>query len=84
MPIEISYAKFLLQHYKELFEGSGTGPGEKTLEDKFFEQEVNFIQIKKKLVLYTRQIKWNQLSFTQGCDYKVAFKILKNVQIPKQ
>lgn len=31
-------------HYKELFEGSGTGPGEKTLEDKFFEQEVNFMK----------------------------------------
>ena len=26
--------------YKPLFEGSGNGPGEKTLEDKFFEHEV--------------------------------------------
>ena len=26
--------------YKSLFEGAGTNPGEKTLEDKFFEHEV--------------------------------------------
>ncbi|VDK29354.1 unnamed protein product [Anisakis simplex] len=26
--------------YKALFEGSGTQPGDKTLEDKFFEYEV--------------------------------------------
>lgn len=31
----------LLQDYKSLFEGAGTNPGEKTLEDKFFEHEVN-------------------------------------------
>lgn len=29
-----------LQDYKSLFEGAGTNPGEKTLEDKFFEHEV--------------------------------------------
>ncbi|XP_013389769.1 V-type proton ATPase subunit d 1 [Lingula anatina] len=29
--------------YKLLFEGSGTGPGEKTLEDKFFEHEVKLM-----------------------------------------
>lgn len=28
-----------------LFDGAGTNPGEKTLEDKFFEHEVNFIVI---------------------------------------
>lgn len=28
------------QEYKELFEGAGTNPGDKTLEDKFFEYEV--------------------------------------------
>jgi V-type H+-transporting ATPase subunit d len=28
--------------YKALFEGSGFNPGEKTLEDKFFEYEVGF------------------------------------------
>ena len=28
--------------YKQCFEGAGTNPGEKTLEDKFFEYEVKF------------------------------------------
>ena len=28
--------------YKQCFEGAGTNPGEKTLEDKFFEYEVSF------------------------------------------
>ena len=27
--------------YKQCFEGAGTNPGEKTLEDKFFEEEVS-------------------------------------------
>ena len=31
---------FVLQEYKKLFDGAGTNPGEKTLEDKFFEYEV--------------------------------------------
>ncbi len=31
---------FLPQEYKTLFEGAGNNPGEKTLEDKFFEYEV--------------------------------------------
>jgi V-type H+-transporting ATPase subunit d len=30
--------------YKALFEGSGINPGEKTLEDKFFEYEVSWIE----------------------------------------
>jgi V-type H+-transporting ATPase subunit d len=30
-----------LQEYSALFEGAGNNPGEKTLEDKFFEYEVN-------------------------------------------
>ena len=29
-----------MQDYKQCFEGAGTNPGEKTLEDKFFEYEV--------------------------------------------
>ena len=28
------------QEYKELFDDAGTNPGDKTLEDKFFEHEV--------------------------------------------
>ncbi len=30
------------QDYKQCFDGAGTNPGEKTLEDKFFEYEVFF------------------------------------------
>lgn len=29
-----------MQEYRELFESSGNNPGDKTLEDKFFEYEV--------------------------------------------
>lgn len=29
------------QEYSALFEGAGNNPGEKTLEDKFFEHEVS-------------------------------------------
>lgn len=31
---------FLGQEYKLLFEGAGSNPGDKTLEDRFFEHEV--------------------------------------------
>lgn len=31
--------------YAALFDGSGNNPGDKTLEDKFFEHEVSFITI---------------------------------------
>ena len=43
MRIILSYTFFnifLPQEYRELFEGAGNNPGEKTLEDKFFEHEV--------------------------------------------
>jgi hypothetical protein len=30
-----------MQEYSALFEGAGNNPGEKTLEDKFFEHEVS-------------------------------------------
>lgn len=30
-----------MQEYAQLFENAGSGPGEKTLEDKFFEYEVS-------------------------------------------
>ena len=30
------------QEYKVLFDGAGNNPGEKTLEDKFFEYEVGY------------------------------------------
>lgn len=37
--IEVAYF-FILQEYAAIFAGAGTNPGEKTLEDKFFEKEV--------------------------------------------
>ena len=39
-PEELSNVWPSLQDYKQCFEGAGTNPGEKTLEDKFFEYEV--------------------------------------------
>ena len=35
--------------YKQCFEGAGTNPGEKTLEDKFFEEEVSMLRNQEKL-----------------------------------
>ena len=32
--------------YKQCFEGAGTNPGEKTLEDKFFEEEVSHVSLR--------------------------------------
>ena len=36
------HLNILNQEYRELFENSGNNPGDKTLEDKFFEYEVLF------------------------------------------
>ena len=33
-------APYLMQDYQKLFDGAGNNPGEKTLEDRFFEHEV--------------------------------------------
>ena len=41
------FSFLLLQDYKQCFEGAGTNPGEKTLEDKFFEYEVSSLYFKK-------------------------------------
>lgn len=37
----ISSCNVFLQEYKLLFEGAGSNPGDKTLEDRFFEHEVS-------------------------------------------
>jgi len=36
------YVYCVLKDYKQCFDGAGTNPGEKTLEDKFFEYEVSY------------------------------------------
>lgn len=53
--IIISVSEFVVsicpQEYKLLFEGAGSNPGDKTLEDRFFEHEVSqFIRY----TLYTK------------------------------
>ena len=56
------FSFLLLQDYKQCFEGAGTNPGEKTLEDKFFEYEVSrfFLESEKKpmafILLYVLQV----------------------------
>ena len=47
--------------YKQCFEGAGTNPGEKTLEDKFFEYEVRL----------------NVNAFMQQFHYGVFYSFLK-------
>ena len=47
--------------YKQCFEGAGTNPGEKTLEDKFFEYEVTL----------------NVNAFMQQFHYGVFYSFLK-------
>lgn len=39
--VRIKIEFMLLQEYKLLFEGAGSNPGDKTLEDRFFEHEVS-------------------------------------------
>lgn len=55
----------LLQDYKSLFEGAGTNPGEKTLEDKFFEHEVNinFYPLVLKFGSIARRQCWSKYCF---------------------
>lgn len=44
------------QEYKLLFEGAGSNPGDKTLEDRFFEHEVSTGPL------------WSLPSYREGCD----------------
>lgn len=39
--VGISFCNIFPQEYKLLFEGAGSNPGDKTLEDRFFEHEVS-------------------------------------------
>ena len=43
-PVSKSELRSGPQEYKLLFEGAGSNPGDKTLEDRFFEHEVKHIQ----------------------------------------
>lgn len=52
---------FFFQEYKLLFEGAGSNPGDKTLEDRFFEHEVSisFDSVKENVIaLYHKCIQW--------------------------
>lgn len=44
------------QEYKAVFEGVGSGTGEKTLEDAFFEHEVKLLALKYKNECYSHGI----------------------------
>lgn len=39
--VGVSFCNIFPQEYKLLFEGAGSNPGDKTLEDRFFEHEVS-------------------------------------------
>lgn len=51
-----------LQEYRVLFDGSGNNPGEKTLEDRFFEHEVSYI-FQKNISHRVNVIIYHQLVF---------------------
>jgi len=42
---------FIFQEYRILFEESGNNPGDKTLEDKFFEHEVCVVLVQMVVVV---------------------------------
>lgn len=48
---QVQAAAEAFAEYRPLFEGVGTNPGDKTLEDKFFEQEVGVILTVRKMEL---------------------------------
>ena len=66
--------------YKQCFEGAGTNPGEKTLEDKFFEEEVcivcfgNAISSKSNSIF---QVRLNKNAFMQQFHFGVFYSFLK-------
>lgn len=53
---------FLLQEYKLLFEGAGSNPGDKTLEDRFFEHEVSSWELPIPMELFNSMTKREALA----------------------
>jgi len=60
-PLQVRQVAEYYGEYKQCFEGAGTNPGEKTLEDKFFEYEVRL----------------NVNAFMQQFHYGVFYAFLK-------
>ena len=63
--------------YKQCFEGAGTNPGEKTLEDKFFEEEVNNDLAHERLLIIIFQVRLNKNAFMQQFHFGVFYSFLK-------
>ena len=63
--------------YKQCFEGAGTNPGEKTLEDKFFEEEVNNDLAHDRLPIIIFQVRLNKNAFMQQFHFGVFYSFLK-------
>ena len=66
--------------YKQCFEGAGTNPGEKTLEDKFFEEEVHILYFCFNTILQTNiifQVRLNKNAFMQQFHFGVFYSFLK-------
>lgn len=68
--LSINTELMLLQEYKLLFEGAGSNPGDKTLEDRFFEHEVSLKRGEKgdlcNSVILNQQMAQSESSFLMG------------------
>lgn len=65
--------------YSKLFEGAGNNPGDKTLEDKFFEYEVRrfFLNINLDYCVFIAQVRLNVHAFMQQFHFGVFYSYLK-------